>query len=242
MREAVVFAAGLGTRLRPLTEKRPKALVAVRGVPMLERVARRLVDAGIERLVVNVHAFADQIEAFVVAQKGFGVEVAFSRETERPLETGGGLRHAGPLLKGAGPVLVHNVDVLSDLDLGALLAAHEASGALATLATRRRPSARQLLFDDEGLVGRIDRGRDLEVRVRAPRGEVRELAFSGIHAFSRPLLARIEERGAFSVVDLWLRLAAAGARIRPYEHTDGGWIDIGRPADLARAEACDGLR
>ncbi len=115
----MIFAAGLGTRLRPLTDETPKALVEVGGDPLLEHVATRLVEAGVERLVVNVHPFADRIRRFVRERADFGVEVAISEEPERPLETGGGLRHARTLLRGEGPILLHNVDVLTDLPMEA---------------------------------------------------------------------------------------------------------------------------
>ncbi len=237
-----MYAAGLGTRLHPLTLDRPKALVEVAGVPLLERVARRLVAAGVERIVVNVHPFAERIAAFVAERGGFGVEVVLSQEVERPLETGGGLLRARPLLRADGPVLVHNVDVLSDLDLGALARAHEESGALATLAVMRRESDRQILFDERGLLGRIDRGKGLDLRVREPLGRIDTLGFSGIHVFSPRLLDDIEERGAFSILETWLRLAAKGEMLCPYRMDGCRWLDVGRPEDLARAEGWDGAR
>ncbi len=122
--EAMILAAGLGTRLRPLTDRVPKALVQVAGITLLERVARRLVDAGADRLIVNVHHHADRVVRFLETRDGFGVEVRVSRETEEPLETGGGLRRAAPLFAGEEPFFLHNVDVLSDLDLRVMLARH----------------------------------------------------------------------------------------------------------------------
>ena len=155
----MVFSAGLGTRLRPLTDRLPKALVPVDGVPMLERVAARMVAAGCRRLVVNVCPFADEVEAFVRERRGFGVETVVVREAPAPLETGGGLSHARESFRGDGPILLHNVDVLTDLDLGALVAAHRESAATATLAVQERRTARRLLFDDDGLFGRVDDGK-----------------------------------------------------------------------------------
>lgn len=236
-KEAFVLAAGRGTRLRPLTLDRPKALVEVGGVPLLEHVARRLVAAGVRDLVVNAHAFAEAIEAFVRERDAFGAHVRIAHEPDRPLETGGGLLAARSLFRARGPILVHNVDVLTDLDLQALARAHVETGALATLAVMERESTRQLLFDDAGLVGRVDREKDLELRVRAPVGAVRALAFSGIHVLDPSLLDRIEERGAFSILRTWLRLAGEGARLLPYRADGARWIDVGRPADLARARA-----
>lgn len=235
--EGMIFAAGLGTRLRPLTDDRPKALVEVAGIPMLERVARRLVDAGATRLVVNVHPFADRIRDFVEAKDGFGVEVLFSHERDRPLETGGGLVLARDLLGLEHPTVLHNVDVLSDIDLAALVDTHERTGADATLAVMDRDTSRKLLFDEGGLLGRVDEGRDLELTVRMPEGELHALAFQGIHVVSPALVRAIDERGAFSILDPYLRLAREGLRILPHRVDGCRWIDIGRPEHLARAEA-----
>jgi len=233
--DAMIFAAGLGTRLRPLTDATPKALVEVGGVPMLERVARRLVEAGATRLVINACPFADRVEAFVRSRDGFGVPCAVSRESPSPLETGGGLVYAAPLLSGERPVVLHNADVVTDLSVGDLLARLDRSHALAAVAVMDRASSRRLLFDDLGLCGRVDDRSLLRVEVRAPVGRVVERAFCGVSAVARSLLGRITERGAFSILEPWLRLAGAGAPIVPL-HVDGSqWIDVGRPTDLERA-------
>lgn len=233
----MVFAAGLGTRLAPLTDACPKALVEIGGVPMLERVARRLVAAGVTRLVVNVCPHADAIETFLRTRKGFGIRVAVSREAPDPLETGGGLVAARAHLRGEGPLLLHNVDVHTDLSLTELLAAHGREAPLATLAVMDRPTSRRLLFDDRGLLGRVDDAKGLRTVVREAAGPVRELGFAGVHAVDRALLDRITERGRFSILDPYLRLAAEGARILPFRVDGALWIDIGRPADLVRADA-----
>lgn len=233
--QGMIFAAGLGTRLRPLTDRGPKALVEVGGIPMLERVARRLVDAGVERIVVNVHPFADRIERFVEERNGFGVEVAISREPARPLETGGGLRAAAPLLAPDLPIVLHNVDVLTDLALAPMMQAHLAHAPLATLAVMERPSTRGLLFDARGLLGRVDDERDLELRVREAEGEVTRLAFAGVHVVERRLVERIEEVGAFSILEPYLRLAREGEVLRPHRVDGCTWLDIGRPEHLEAA-------
>jgi NDP-sugar pyrophosphorylase family protein len=231
----MVFAAGLGERLKPLTDRLPKALVEVGGTTMLERTCRRLVAAGADRLIVNVCPFADEIDRFVRERRGFGAEVVLSREEGKPLETGGGLAHARALFRRDGPFLLHNVDVLTDLDLGALLAAHEASGALATLAVMERESARRLLFDDAGLLGRVDASKGLDLRARPPVGRVRELAFAGVHAASPALLDLVTERGAFSILDAYLRLAGEGRRILAHRVDGCAWVDVGRPEHLEAA-------
>ena len=233
--EALVFAAGLGTRLRPLTDRMPKALVEVGGVPMLERVALRLVDAGVDHIVVNVHPFADRIERFVLGRGGFGVRVDLSREVERPLETGGGLRAARHLLRCDGPILLHNADVLTDLPLEALVAAHAEREALATLAVMDRSSSRGLLFDARGLLGRVDDGRGMELRAREAAGEVSRLAFAGVHAVAPTLPDLLTEEGAFSILESYLRLAGEGHRILPFRVDGCSWIDIGRPEQLEAA-------
>lgn len=235
--QALVFAAGLGTRLRPLTDHTPKALVDVGGVPMLERVIRRLVDSGVERVVVNVHPFADRIERFVRERDSFGVEVVLSHETDRPLETGGGLAqaHALALLHPDLPLVLHNADVLTDLPLDAMAEAHARHTPLATLAVMERPSSRGLLFDDDGLLGRVDETKDLELRVRETRGEVRRLAFAGVHVVDARLPGRITERGAFSILEPYQRLAGEGEAILPFRVDGSLWIDIGRPKQLDEA-------
>ncbi|HEX7243787.1 MAG TPA: sugar phosphate nucleotidyltransferase, partial [Longimicrobiaceae bacterium] len=220
---------------RPLTDRIPKALVPVGGVPILERVARRVVDAGADRLVINVHHFGEQIERYAAERDGWGVEVVFSREPDGPLETGGGLLRAAPLLRGDAPFLVHNADVLTDLPLREMYAAHGAGGALATLAVMERPSSRHLLFDDRGLLGRADEKKELELRVRPAEGEVRRLAFCGVHVVSPALLPRVTERGVFSILDPYLRLAGEGERILPFRADGSLWLDIGRPEQLEEA-------
>lgn len=233
----MLLAAGLGTRLRPLTLHTPKALVPVAGVPMLERIAEHLIAAGADRLIVNTHHLAEQVEAYVAEREGWGIEVRFSQEQPEVLETGGGLLAAAPLFRRDEPFLLHNADILTDLPLAELYAAHRNDGtALATLATLERPSSRYLLFDDDGLFGRVDEGRDLELRARPQRGELRRLAFAGVHAISPRIFDLMVERGAFSILEPYLRLAAAGERIVPYRVDGSVWLDIGTPEQLAAAE------
>ena len=235
--DAMIFAAGLGTRLRPLTDRIPKALVPVGGVPMLERVARRLVEAGADRIVINAHHHARQVVDFVRERDGFGVDCRMSVEEGSALETGGGLRLAYErgLFRGDRPVLVHNADVLTDFPLDRLLAAQADSRPLATLAVMDRDKSRALVFDDDGLYAAIGRDGALH-RAREPRGESVPLGFCGVHVASAALLPRITETGVFSIVWTWLRLAGEGARILPYRIDDWSWIDVGSPEKLAEAE------
>lgn len=237
--DAMLLAAGHGTRLRPLTDNTPKALIEVGGVPMLERVARRVIDAGADRLIINVHYLGEQIEDFVRERNGFGVEVHISREPDRALETGGALVHADPLLRRDAPFFLHNADILTDAPLAKMYRRHEREQALATLAVMQRPTARRLLFDEQGLLGRVDEGKDLRLECRDPEGDVAEFAFAGIHVISPALLGCMHERGAFSILQPYLRLAAEGARIAPFRMDGSRWLDIGKPEQLEEAQRWD---
>lgn len=234
--DAMIFAAGLGTRLRPLTESTPKALIEVGGRPLLDWVARRLVRAGADRLIINVHHHADQIERFVREQDGFGVDVRISREEDRPLETGGGLMHAAGYFRRDAPFLLHNSDIITGIDLVAMYAAHGSDpGRLVTLAAGGRESWRYLIFDRRGLCGRgNDRSQEREL-VREPAGETVDLPFAGIHVADPELLDLIAEEGAFSILDPYLRLAGAGRRIAPFDTGEALWLEIGSPERLERA-------
>ena len=241
----MILAAGEGSRLRPLTDSVPKALLDVGGTPMLERVARELLGAGAHRLIVNAHHLADQIEAWAAAQT-LGVPVIVSREDRTspiPLETGGGLVHAAPLFEAESPFLLHNSDVLTGLDLSEFYRAHvegEArDGRLATLAVMRRPTSRPLLVDDQGVFGRANRTEGWEVIARHPAGEsvAAEVGFAGVHVISEKIFARIRGRGAFSVIETYMRLVGEGERIAVFDATGVAWHDIGTPERLEAARA-----
>ena len=238
----MILAAGLGTRLGPHTRTRPKALIEVGGVPMLELVARRLIEAGADRLIVNVHHFADQIERFLEMRDGFGAEVRISRETERPLDTGGGLAAAAPLFDGEEPFYLHNADILSDMDLDGLYASHLSARPrpMATLAVNERSTTRPLLLDDDGVYGVANRETGWHHEAREARSGVRERGFTGVHVVAPELLGRLTERGAFSLRDAYMRLIAEGERIAAYDVTGASWWDIGSPEKLARARRAAG--
>lgn len=233
--DAMLLAAGLGTRLRPITDHIPKALVEVGGVPILERVARRLIDAGADRLIINIHHRGDQIRDFVASRQGFGVEVHFSEEAGQALETGGGLLNAAPFFRRDAPFFLHNADILTDLPLGRLYSEHVRSGALATVAVMTRETSRYFLFDDLGLLGRADEKKGIRLEARTPVGEVLPLAFGGVHVISPAILDRITERGAFSILDPYLRLAGEGERIDAFRIDGCYWSDIGKPEELEAA-------
>lgn len=231
----MIFAAGIGTRLRPLTDTTPKALIEVGDMPMLERVARRLVAAGADRIIVNVHHHAEQIIAFL-DRLDLGVQTLVSDESDLLLDTGGGLSNASRLFRRDKAFLVHNGDIYSDIDLRALFASHNDQRELATLAVMERDVSRYLLFDEDGsLCGYGNLSTGLLRTAREPAGRTTALGFCGIHAISSRIFDRITERGPFSIIDLYLRLASEGERIAAHRVDGATWIDIGKPEQLARA-------
>lgn len=236
--DAMILAAGLGTRLRPLTDTLPKALVDVGGVTMLERVARRLIDAGATRLIVNAHAHAEKIREFIEARDGFGVETVVSDESDLLLDTGGALVKAMHLFRRSGVFLLHNADILTDIDLGALLDAHRAAGdPLATLFTMHRESTRYLAFDNAGLYASGNSSTGVEQRIREPEGSIERLGFGGVHVISSRIFDLIDERGVFSIIPLYLRLAGLGHQILPHTDDRATWFDIGSMEKLERARS-----
>ncbi len=243
--KAMILAAGLGTRLRPLTDERPKALVTVRGRTLLEITIERLRAFGVTEMIVNAHHFPEQVEEFLRARK-FGIRIEVSREEEL-LDTGGGLKKAAWFFAGPGtdhdePFLLHNVDVVSSIDLGAMVEAHRASGALATLAVMERKTSRYLLFDEAGLLCGRRAGLDGAVEMARPAPEPQALAFCGIHVASPRMLGELKEEGAFSIIPAYLRLASAGEKIAAFRADGFEWRDVGRLESLAAAEHEVGAR
>src|SRR5215468_4187953 len=238
--KAMILAAGLGTRLRPLTDHRPKALVEVGGKTLLEITVARLRAAGVTEIVVNVHHFAEMILAYLKAKGNFGIRIEVSREVAL-LDTGGGLKNAAWFFlehSGDAPFLLHNVDIIGGIDLQALLDAHKRSGALATLAVQKRTSSRQLLFDANGLLCGRRTGSDAADETVVAANLMEPLAFAGIHAIAPRFLHLMTEVGVFSIIDTYLRLAQAGEDIRAFPANQYYWRDLGRPESLQRAE-CD---
>jgi len=232
--QAMVLAAGAGRRLQPLTDRIPKALVDVGGVTQLERTLSALEAAGAGRIVVNTHHHAGQIES-VLSDRNSTAQILISREEEMPLETGGGLVHARELFDEDVPILVHNVDIITSVDLKGLFAGHDSANCLATLAVQERPTSRHLLFDEAGLQGRIDSRDGCRQDMRPTQGSVRKFAFSGIHVVSGSVFDLVEENGAFSVIDLYLRLSGEGCLVQPFDVTAADWLEIGTPERLQSA-------
>jgi mannose-1-phosphate guanylyltransferase len=237
--KAMILAAGLGTRLRPLTNDRPKALVELAGRTLLEITLARLRAFGIREVIINVHHFADSVVEYLKAHNDFGMRVEVSRE-EILLDTGGGLKKAAWFFledasRADEPFVLHNVDVISRIDFAQLMQTHEVNHALATLAVQKRESSRQLLFDERlQLCGRRA-GRDREPEIVRPSPRLEPLAFSGIHIISPRLLPMLTEDGIFSIVTSYLRLAGKGEKVAGFRADQYYWRDLGRIEDLSQA-------
>ena len=238
--KAMVLAAGLGTRLRPLTNNRPKALVEVGGRTLLEIALARLSSFGIREVIINVHHFADMIVDYLRANKNFGMRIDVSRE-DLLLDTGGGLKKAAYFFlqnsqSRDDPFVLHNVDVISTIDLQRMTQFHAENCALATLAVQDRETTRYLLFDEQlQLCGRKS-GRDGRAELVRSSAHPKPLAFSGIHVISPRLFSMMTEEGVFSIVAPYLRLAAQGEKIISFRSDEYQWRDLGRLDDVMQAD------
>jgi len=237
--KAMILAAGLGTRLRPLTDKRPKALVEIAGRTMVEITLSRLRAFGVREVIINVHHFADMVVEYLKTNDNFGMRVELSREGVL-LDTGGGLKKAAWFFledskRVEEPFILHNVDVISTIDLRRMLQFHAENQALATLAVQDRETTRYLLFDEElRLCGRRT-GSDQKSEIVRPSRQVQALAFSGIHVISPRLLPMMSEEGAFSIIDTYLRIAGQGEKIAAFRADEYYWRDLGRPENVMQA-------
>ncbi len=237
---AMVLAAGLGTRLRPLTNDHPKALVEIGGRSLLELTLTRLASFGVRDVIINVHHFADLVIQYLKANNNFGLQVEISRE-ELLLDTGGGLKKASWFFlqnpnRLEEPFVLHNVDVVSTIDFQRLMEFHSENRALATLAVQERESSRYLLFDEQGALCGRRIGRDQDPELVRTTPNLRALAFSGIHVISPRLLTNMSEEGVFSIIATYLRLAGQGEKILAFRADDYYWRDLGKIDDLRQAE------
>jgi len=238
--KAMILAAGLGTRLRPHTDALPKALVEISGRTLLEITLSRLRSIGIREVIINVHHFPDMITHYLEANNSFGMHIEISRE-EKLLDTGGGLKNATWFfLQQASlseePFLLHNVDVISTIDLARMVQFHAANKVLATLAVQTRETSRYLLFDDRlQLCGRRFM-KDHRTEMVCSSATQEPLAFCGIHVMSPRLLGLMTEVGAFSIIATYLRLAALGEKVLAFRADESYWRDLGSPENLAQAE------
>jgi NDP-sugar pyrophosphorylase family protein len=235
----MVLAAGLGTRLRPLTNERPKALVEIGGRTLLEITLLRLREFGVREVVLNTHHFAEMLIEYLRANDSFGMRIEISRE-DTLLDTGGGLQKASWFFlqdetRAHEPFFLHNVDVISNIDLAKMLRYHHEHHALATLAVQKRETSRYLLFDRAlRLCGRRTGHEQAEI-VR-PSEETEVLAFSGIHVISPGFLRIMRESGVFSIIDSYLRVSAEGQEILGFRADEYSWRDLGTPQSLKQAE------
>jgi NDP-sugar pyrophosphorylase family protein len=231
----MILAAGYGTRLRPLTDRIPKPLVDVAGRTVLEQVAERLIAAGADRIIVNIHHLADQIEDFARDRWSLDAELVLSREPDRALGTGGGLRHASGLFRKDAPFFLHVGDVISEVDLSRMYAAHLEREAWVTLAVHERDASRCLLFDTDGLIGRDNRKEGWARTIREPVGAMKRWSFAGIHVLSPEVLERLPDEPLFDIIDAYLQLADEGRRLIAHDVTGARWLEIGSPERLAVA-------
>lgn len=236
---ALILAAGLGTRLGSFTADRPKALVEVEGRTMLEHQLRHLSKAGFDRFVINIHHFAGKVEGYLKENGNFGLDITLSDESSLLLDTGGGIRRAMHLLQDESPLLVHNVDIFSNTDLKGLYEAHLESGADATLLTARRSTSRYLYFNGDGALCGWSNEKTGEVR--SPLSDFNKsdyipYAFQGIHVISRsilPLLDAIPEQ-KFGITDFYVNNAGR-LNLQMVESDPSQWVDAGKPETLDRA-------
>ena len=237
--KAMIFAAGLGARLKPLTNNTPKALIPIAGKPMLEHVILRLKAAGFDQIVINIHHLGQQILDFLAANNQFGIQIYISDEQDYLLDTGGGIKKAARFLQGNEPFLVHNVDILSNVDLQALYNNHLQSDSLATLLVSQRNTSRYLLFNEENKLCGWRNRETGEVKSYYPYfnpEQYREYAFGGIHVISPEIFNWMEEwTGKFSIINFYLSICAR-TTIQGYLAENLRLLDIGKPETLAQAE------
>ena len=236
---ALILAAGLGTRLGELTSDRPKALVQVAGRTMLEHQLRHLSAAGFDSFVINIHHFAPKVKAFLEEHDNFGLDIRLSDETDLLLDTGGGIRKAMQMFDNSQPVLVHNVDIFSDTDLKALYCGHIESGADATLLVAKRSTSRYLYFDTDDMLRGWSNEKTGQVRSPYPgfdKSAFTPCAFQGIHVLSQSLLSLLNgiPEPRFSITDFYVDNAAR-LRLRSVIRDANEWVDAGKPDTLERA-------
>ena len=234
--KAMIFAAGLGTRLKPYTQTMPKALVPVAGVPMLEILIRHLQRNGINDILINVHHFAGQVIEFIRQNNNFDANIIISNEEDLLLDTGGGLKKAAWFFNDRQPFLVQNVDVISDVSYSNMLDFHKGNSALATLAVCSRETSRYFLFDEQMQLCGWENTQTAEIRMARP--DIQNLtknAFSGVHIIDPSIFELMDKDGKFSIVDTYLGLAATN-KIMGYKHNPDNWVDMGKPQELIKAE------
>jgi len=235
--KAMILAAGLGTRLKPFTDKHPKALAIVNGKTLLQRNVEYLSSFGINEMIINVHHFANQVIEFVKENNGFGSDISFSDETSEVLETGGGIKKASWFFEEDDePFVVMNVDILTDLDLNKMMLQDQQKKPLATLAVSSRQTSRYFLFDENNQLSGWRNLKTGEEKIAQNAEKYIEKAFSGIHIISPRIFPLMKLEGKFSMVDVYLDLCKTNV-IAAFDHSDSKFIDVGKPESVAKADA-----
>jgi NDP-sugar pyrophosphorylase family protein len=235
--KAMIFAAGLGTRLKPYTDAMPKALVPVAGTPMIEILIRNLRKNGFNDIIINIHHFAEQVIDFLCSNDNFGANISISNEEDELLDTGGGLKKAAWFFNDKKPFLVQNVDVISDLDYSELIDIHNQNSSIATLAVSKRETSRYFLFDETMQLCGWENAKTGEKKIaRNEDQNLTPFAFSGIHVINPEIFGFMKQTGKFSMVDMYLQLAASH-KIFGFEHDPLNWVDMGKPEELVKAES-----
>ena len=233
--KALILAAGTGTRLKPLTDTIPKALVEIGGYSMLEIVIRQLSGAGIRSIIINTHHFPDQIREFIRAKQSFGLDISFSDESELLLDTGGAIKKATGHFENEECFLVHNVDILTNLNYQDLITHHRKSGSLATLAVMDRPTTRHLLVDRNGILcGWEYAERHVRIITRDSVKGLAYTAFSGVYVMSPQLLKMFPDETVFGFMPWILDLASTG-KIQTWDHSGSIWYEAGRTESVRKA-------
>lgn len=231
--KAMIFAAGMGTRLKPYTDNLPKALVEINGKPMLFHAINKLLKYGFDDIIVNVHHFSEKIITYINNSE-FAKYITISDESEELLDTGGGLLKASNLLKGNDSFLVYNVDVISNINLTKLYQYHIKSNSLATLAVKDRNSSRKLLFDENLILcGRKDEKNNNKQVYKNPQ-QINEYAFSGIHIINTEIFSKIKLHGTFPIMKVYMELCQS-ENISAYVHNDDFWMDLGTANNVETA-------
>jgi NDP-sugar pyrophosphorylase family protein len=234
--KAMILAAGMGTRLKPLTDNKPKALVDIKGNTFLQIVLTKMKNSGFDEVIVNVHHFADKITEYLKSKNNFGMQIEISDEKDLLLDTGGGLKKASGFFNDGKPFLVYNVDVLSNIDLHLLYRTHLLTNSFATLAVRNRESQRYFLFNDNNILCGWENIKTGEVKItRESESQLKTLANSGIQIINPQIFNLMPDENVFSIIDLYLKLAP-DYKISAFIHDDSYWYDLGKRENLAEAE------
>lgn len=232
----MILAAGLGTRLKPFTDKHPKALAIINGKTLIQRNIEYLASFGIKEVIINVHHFADQIINLIEINKGFGSEVLFSDETNEVLETGGGIKKAAPFFENdKESFVVINVDILTDMNLKEMILQHTVNNPIATLAITSRYTSRYFLFDEMDHLCGWKNEKTGERKISRESKTYTQKAFSGMHIISPRIFPLIKMKGKFSMVDVYLELAKT-QMIDAFDHSSSKFIDVGKPESILKAE------